>query len=677
MVKRYVQIVALTLLLNLCLTQFACIGNVAQPGSNCSACADGIRCTTCDADYYVNANVVGNVCRAKSSLLAKEGLDKSVTPPIVGFCKDPNCTNCSDNTAECVSCSSETSYLEYTNKNCTLMAPTAADGVEVFPVYKTTSTAMKFSDDKSALEIFFFEKVTKNENPRLVFGEPVMGDDRPCRYCQETAAYKIDSRLAATEGEAFPIYDKYTAYLGFTKAFPVKQFTMRFFRDTSETATTFQSKVPGAVEDLKIIDTFYKTHTSEVISWWLKIWNFCTMTGLMIIFPMSSYFINQMFSFFGYVRVLSGPAATATGVVMHYLTSDYIWPFYVPNPYTTTTMVDLGCTLLPHHVQNALTCNIIGNFGHIFNKMAAALVINLIVFGIFQAWRRRTEEADLKTNWFLVRIRKYWGLRYFYQFMDAYNYELLGYIFLNFSRVTTGANITGLVLSIILFIYYIVFYALALLWILKVESEAASRSSAVSAHSHPEYMDELRSLYDSDFAFLLERYKPRQNLKFGHLMPFIWFCKNLLVQIFIICLEKYGTAQLSVVLSFELLWAIAVVLVWGKKYLHDNLYDACFCLFHVVFLILKLTSQTRGFARDYMEGTFGIALATFLLLIGLITIIHSVLVIIGDLLYLSYGESRTRAMRRGNKGGKDTDEKASLYTSGKVAPQVESKPYRR
>ena len=678
MVKRYAQLIALMLLLSFCSSQAACVADAPQGGSNCLTCSDQTKCTSCAANFFLNSTDVGNMCKGLGDLAATEGLNKTNTPFFISNCTDKNCLNCKHDITDCQECSPAASYLEYVNKNCTLIAPEAKDDAEVFPVYKTASInmALRFSDDKKGLEIFFFKTLTQNKSPKLTFSDPVMGDNRVCKFCGQTSAYKFDSRLAATEGLSEPYYDKYTAYLGFSKAFPIKEFTLRYFGDTTVNVTpsSFQSTVQGNAEDLKITDTFYKTHTSEVISWWLKIWNFCTMTGLMIVFPMSSYFINQMFSFFGYVRVLSGPGAMSTGIVLHYLTSDAIWPFYVPNPYTSS-VADSACPLLSHHVQNALTCNIIGNFGHIFNKMAAALVINIVVFLIFRAWTKRAEEQDLTTNWFLVRIRKYWGLRYFYQFMDAYNYELLGYIFLNFARASNN-NISGLVLSIVLLFYYLVFYGFALFWMISVKREAAARSST-HGHNAPDHMDELRSLYDSDFAFLLERYKPRQNFTFTHLMPFIWLIKNLIVQIIIVVLESYGTAQLIIVLIIEFFWVVAVMLTWGKKFVHDNLYDAAFGVFHVVFLILKVISEARGLERTTMEDSFGVALASFLLMIGLITIIHSVLVIIGDLLYLCYGETRTRAMRRGKKAdAKDYEEKAPIHATGKIVPS-EVRPYRR
>jgi hypothetical protein len=619
--------------------------------SKCMECpmVDGTEiCQKCEAGYFRDSAEAPQQCiqfgTGPVPLESEVGKGIDAERNLIVACATTGCTDCRADFNVCEACDSTTHYFRILEgaSTCVALEADPESEEEIYPVYPDGDVCFSYSANKDQILIYFFKRMRKLENLKMSF-VPYLGDGRVCETC-DTMPFKIEATSEAG--------DEYAATLPFQASFAFKKLAIKSFYE-DKPAVPGQSPVfdKEKVYTAEVEDTFYKTHTSEVISWWLKIWNFVTMTALVLVFPMSSYFINQFFSFIGYVRVLDGPKSTPTAITIYYLSSNFIFPFWITNPYLSST-ADPGCVPEVNYTNNGLGCNIAYNFGQNFNIMLAAFALNLCVHIYFAVQRgtfyKLTEDADKDTNWFLIRIRQYCGLRYFYQFMDAYNYELLGLAFLNLWQVNgKGSSWGAFIFCVLLLSYYGLFYCFVFAFIRRAKKEIAARTKR-KVRNAIEYMDELDTVYSSDLAFLLERYHVHQLFGYVHWLPFLGFFKNVIVQILVASLAGHGQGQLVPILIVEAVWYLLSVVPWGKKHIHDNIYDLAFALFHIVFLILKCISSTnseKNMGETYARG-LAVALSTFLLLIGLSCLIHSVFLAINDLLYICYGKTRTRAQRR-------------------------------
>lgn len=604
------------------------IYQACSPITNCVGCLENYQiCSKCGTGFYKNNLMLGNLCITKSQFLAHHGADESAN--LMKKCFHAGCDLCVDKYDVCTSCFNTHTFASKA-PYCTLISETKATGDEAEPVQYVCNSQVCAAHTPSLrdLRVKFKTKITEAMKKKFRAHYKVfMNDGRECTGCGKMP-YAVEFN-----GDA----DEFVGKIGFTRRFSCNKIILTTSIDegipenSSAPVRLLQTLEPNAKDQFSQtieLDYNHGSNFAEVLSFIIKILNFIFMAAFHIIFPMSSYYINQCLSWVGHLRVLSGPLLRSNTVPIYYLSSNWIFPFFVSNPYWNRAE-ESACEPQMNYSENGYQCNIFANFGQNFNIMLAAFTFNFIIFTITQGYNRVTAEQHKGGSGFGLRIRKHLGLRYFYQFFDAYNLEIMGIALINISNVTEKKeNIVGFILSCLVFLYYVIFYSCAFKFVWSVSTEIAENEKLGDRKITFENWDQVKSAYDADLVFLIERYKIPQGNTWRLWIPVVWWLKNAIIQSLAVILAEEGNGQLIPILFVEFTFWLVVWIACAKKSIWDSFYDIIFGLSHVIYLIAKCASTVNDASIDTIQGQISYCCATAILIVVCACIVHSFLIAI-------------------------------------------------
>lgn len=588
---------------------------------HCITCVeDPYWCEACAPGYTPNEVEPENSCDPAGS--GGSGTPAEPEDP----CKQEGCNGCSSDGYYCKSCTKEYFWVfdnEYPYCDPILRYQEKVNQ-EIYPITKEGDLMATYFEKKDFVKLMFFEELDPMVQPHVEY-ELYLNRGPLCRACGDRP-YKIVKSANS---------DFYNVYSGASSHFPFQKMVIKKFYDKSLTSPGNQEIFKESYElNLTVEDTYYKTHTSETFSTILKVISFASLTLLVIYTPMASYAVNQCLSFFSYAKNLDGRVPVPLAVTLFFLSTSFIFPFYVPNPYTGSNEEVCESQMPQTFRDNGLYCGFLENFGQNFNIIIAGLVINLCVALFWRVTPKRDQDNSLSI---MHRLKRYAGLRYFYQFLDGFSLDLWGAFLINFTTMNNEqGSVRGLVLSIILLIVFVWIYFNAVRLVIQIKLEIAQKTKPEHV---PVFMEETL-VSQSDFGFLLDRYKVIQRTRLGHWMPILLFVKNFVQQMIAVLAVGKGSGQMVPILVLEAVWVVLILITWPKQSFFENALETIIGLLHIVFLIVKIGALSSAISWEDMQVKTGVGLSAVLLLIAAFSIVYVVMVMGYDLFAIMNENSR-------------------------------------
>ena len=354
--------------------------------------------------------------------------------------------------------------------------------------------------------------------------------------------------------------------------------------------------------------------TGRVLQWILKLINFGFKIALMPLDFFLSNVIDQYTSFFGYLKLLDGPYLEYPMIVIHYFSSFEYFGFNIPNPHISWAL-NKKCKVESGLTQRGIDCNIFANYGQNINILWTALGISALVFVICLPLKRRED----KLGYYARIIDWNFGWRYFFLFMDGVLLEVFALCLINFSKVKekTADIDGGFGLSFLIFVFYIAFYVLTacgtVIWL---KTRASQSESAVS--NKPGMGLHILSL----FTFIIRDYKEKQKSDYFYFIPVIYGAKRMILAILAVALVGQGYGQLAPIVVIEVLYTILLIIGKPKIFFIWNLYDIIFSATGALFIFAKMGSLNENLSLDERQQQAGRAMASFLIILALLTTIY-------------------------------------------------------
>ena len=588
-------------------------------------------CTTCQANSYLYASEVGmdfNECYLKKDFKAGFGLDLSLTPPLIKPCNS-NCAACVDSLAKCTLCNPGSGYyLFYPDINTVTCISQVPDTVKNLNLLSAT-----FYQGEGRIDLRFDAQIKYEViDPTdlilgFVYGAAVPPDVANIPFTMQ--------KLSTGDGISLTIAVAYRLAPHQRIKLSSKLYILAFYRADMLAAyklkeAEFDLKVVRAdtlVEELLKTGDFPRVkgvyaEMSEVLSWICKLINFAFKVLLGPLDFMMGFTVDRVTATFSFFRHLAGLPTMRTMTTLYYLSSTTYFGFMISNPHSKWS-TDSSCNPSSSYQINGLRCNIFRNYGHNLDILFAAIVVSTISYclGTFVA----PKVGSLKARYVLTVIGYFFGVRYFLLWMDAVFIELIGLALLDLSTDTNTRSryLGGFFMSLIVLLYYIGFYGLTFVAILKmgrkVRAENLQTLPKDSFQNRQPGLAAVTCLFHDYRDDLLQR---KGALKLFLLFPMVTAAKNFTLQILVAANGGHPRSQLIPILCVEFLYCILLIIGRVKSSWIDNSFDISISLISIYFILCKLTTTAKGITGLEIHEDIDINMAVALMVMAYLTVLY-------------------------------------------------------
>lgn len=588
-------------------------------------------CTTCQANSYMFASEVGmdfNECYLKQDIKAGFGVDLSLTPPLIKPCNS-NCAFCVDSIAKCTLCNPGSGYyLFYLDANTVTCVTQIPDTLKNLNLLSAT-----FYQGDGRIDLRFdsaikYEVIDPTELIlSFVYGAAVPPDVANIPFTMQ--------KLSTGDGISLTIAVAYSLVPYQRIRLTSKKSLLVFYRADLLAA----HKQKDAEFDLKVVrpDTLVEellktgdfprvkgvyAEMSEVLSWICKLINFAFKVLLGPLDFMMGFTVDRVTATFSFFRHLAGLPTLRTMTTLYYLSSTTYFGFMISNPHSKWS-TDPSCNPSSSYQINGLRCNIFRNYGHNLDILFAAIVVSSISYclGTFVA----PKVGSLKARYVLTVIGYFFGVRYFLLWMDAVFIELIGLALLDLSSDTNTRSryLGGFFMSLIVLLYYIGFYGLTLVAILKmgrkVRTENLQTLPKDSFQNRQQGLAAVTCLFHDYRDDLLQR---KGVLKLFLLFPVLTAAKNFTLQILVAANGSHPRSQLIPILCVEFLYCILLIIGRVKSSWIDNSFDISISVISIYFLLCKLTTTAKDITGLQVHEDVDINMAVALMVMAYLTVLY-------------------------------------------------------